>query len=72
MTKKHFIAIAATIRAQLDGLNTEIIQNIDSDENPACQQAETVEETARRLCDVFTNENPRFDRARFLAACGIN
>ena len=24
-----------------------------------------------RLCDVFAADNPRFDRARFLRACGI-
>lgn len=27
--------------------------------------------TARALCDVFAEINPRFDAVRFLAACGV-
>lgn len=65
MSKKHFIAIAATIRIQLE--------NIGTDGGPyAPAERSAVETTTRRLCDVFADENPRFDRARFLAACGIN
>jgi len=27
---------------------------------------------ARNLADALQGDNPRFDRARFLAACGVN
>lgn len=29
------------------------------------------ERVARKLAEVFALDNPRFDRARFLAACGV-
>lgn len=29
-------------------------------------------ELANLLCDVFIEENPRFDRDRFMLACGFN
>lgn len=31
----------------------------------------TREEMACRLADVFAGDNPRFDRGRFLQACGF-
>lgn len=59
MTKKHFIAIAATIRAEINSREKD--------------EAEIwgVEALARNLCDDFARFNPNFDRGRFLAACGI-
>lgn len=32
---------------------------------------DTVEGIAHRMADAFEDDNPRFDRARFLDACGI-
>jgi hypothetical protein len=66
MSKKHFIAIAATIRSQIDSESHLIAGPRKT------VRLETIAESANRLADVFANENPRFDRARFLAACGIN
>lgn len=62
MSRKHFEQIAETIRVQLD--------NVQDDESLYSIRA-TIVETANRLADVFTEANPRFDRNRFLAACGI-
>lgn len=31
-----------------------------------------ITDMADALCEVFYAENPRFDRGRFLSACGIN
>lgn len=58
MTKKHFEAVASAIRAEYE----------DTYGEPA---EEAIRSIARKLADVFASENPRFDRARFLAACGI-
>lgn len=58
MTKKHFIAIAAGIYVEL--------QNTRS-----TSEDRAIENTARRLASIFAEENPRFDRSRFLAACGV-
>ena len=59
MTKKHFIAIAADIRANL------AMRERDEGE------IHGIEAQARSLCAVFAQFNPAFDRGRFLAACGV-
>lgn len=58
MSKKHFVVIAALIKSRLE--------------------RETSEETkggirlvALDLANQFVSENPRFDKARFLTACGM-
>jgi hypothetical protein len=58
MTRKHFKAIAATLRRELqyaDDTSSEI----------------AIEDTAKALCSIFAEFNPNFDRGRFLAACGV-
>lgn len=59
MTKKHFIAIAHTIRVQLE------LSETTADEA-------AIERTARALCDDFKAANSAFQRGRFLAACGVD
>lgn len=57
MSKKHYVEIAKAIRAC---------------EQPATvETAASISELAQRLASVFQNDNPRFDRARFLTACGL-
>ena len=36
-----------------------------------CTEARSVEWWAHELADVCAKTNPRFDRARFLKACGV-
>lgn len=58
MTKKDFEAFARIIRseyADAQELETKLV----------------IERITRRWADVCANDNARFDRARFLAACGI-
>lgn len=58
VSKKHFETIAAELRAA---------KELDS--NTAARQS--VERVAEGLSNIFARENPRFDRARFLKACGL-
>lgn len=62
MTKKDFEAIARAIKAQVD----ELPQNA---EGAAARW--TIFDTALNLSVVFLNANPRFDKDRFLKACGF-
>ena len=61
MTKKHYEAIAAIINDE-----TITMQHEDGDTSLVLWKDDTV----RRLTDYFATDNPRFDRARFLEACG--
>lgn len=60
LTRQHFAGIAAAIAASK-------IPAAD-DQFYAGYEAARVE-SARRLAEYFEADNPRFDRARFLAAC---
>ena len=55
MTRKHFRLFA-------DMVKTEKENGAD----PA-----TLSNIAEKLADIFTEENARFDRSKFLEACGI-
>ena len=55
MTKKHYEAIAAAFHAYI-ATGTGV--NI-------------ARPIAKDLADYFATDNPKFDRARFLQACGI-
>ena len=57
-TKKDFIRTANAVKESLEQAKT-------------IQQQEGVEILARKQADIFANDNPNFDRTRFLTACGI-
>lgn len=57
MTKKDFVVVAASIKSVYDDCDDE--------------EKQVVEEVARSLAIDFQDINPRFDRKRFLEACGI-
>ena len=62
MTPKDYVAIAqAFVTAQTAMENSRCI------ESPASALAEV----ASRIANTLKLDNPRFDRARFLKACGI-
>lgn len=58
MTKKDYIAIAAAIREQ-----------VDADANKGGHSITRA--IADRIADACARDNARFDRGRFLAACGV-
>ena len=61
MTKTHFERIARTIKVEQE-------QPL-YDELPMCREA--IKDVAIRLAAEFNIENPRFDRRKFLTACGF-
>lgn len=61
LTKKHFKAVAEVIKSQ--------IMQYYIQERHAC--ANGVESIAYHLADYFATQNPRFDRERFMKACGL-
>jgi hypothetical protein len=60
MTRKDYVLIAETFA------KFQKIQNLDQTINWS------QEDLARNLADTLQGDNPRFDRARFLDACGVN
>lgn len=58
-TRRHFDFVAATLRHEL--------------EHVACgeDQRDMARSIALAFADGFESSNPRFDRARFLKACGV-
>ena len=61
MSKKDYVAIAAAVRSHLEPAKTRI--GSDGYAAIVC--------LALSLADTFAADNPRFDRSRFYAACGI-
>lgn len=61
MTKKDYIAIAKVISDE---------RNHPASGSKAAQV--TCDRLAHRFADMLASDNPRFDRARFLQACGAS
>lgn len=66
MTRQHFVAIAATVKASL-----EIADNDEKAGRPE-DARNAITRLANDLATQFAQANSRFDRARFLKACGVN
>ena len=60
MTRKDYILIAAALKAARD-------YSTAHHEQPA----DTFVTAVLTLCDRLAQDNPRFDRGRFLKACGV-
>lgn len=63
MSRKDFEAIAESIKLSVVQATTVTKNHGD--------RIQAIHITARNLANVLAANNPRFDRARFLAACGI-
>jgi hypothetical protein len=67
MSRKDFEAIAAAIQLSVTQiLNTYVAGN----ERTAALDG--IRTTAIQIANACADSNPRFDRNRFLAACGVN
>ncbi len=63
MSRKHFIALAAEFKAQLDLLAGDTL--------PVTIARNATRQAIDCVCRVAADANPNFDRARFYAACGL-
>lgn len=61
MTKKDYVAIAARIK------DVREAYRVKNDGRALAGAAEV----AISLSTIFAEDNPRFDRSRFLGACGV-
>lgn len=62
MSKKDYTRIAAALKSVLPMINTSTEQSA---------RLHTHAETATRLAETLASANPKFDRNRFLVACGV-
>lgn len=65
-SRKDYIAIARAIEAE----RNRIRQSMDPSQHSVGMLIGT-QAIAEELCRVFAQDNPRFDRRKFLDACGI-
>lgn len=65
MTRKHFVAIAASIRAEREAAAA----NLEGETRTVALGV--IDRVARSLVADLAATNPRFDRGRFLDACGV-
>ena len=63
LTRKDFEAVAAVLRRQM--APTEGTFAVRT------KRRETITAVAHGLADVFAADNPRFERRKFLTACGV-
>ena len=61
LTRKVFEQIAASVKKSVDKADETLDTNLYG----------FATEMAHELADYFQKENPRFDRERFLDACGL-
>lgn len=66
LTRKHFQRVAGILR------RTRHTVCIDSDVDDNDPELLALRSVAEQLADYFAEENPNFDRKRFLEACGVN
>ncbi len=74
MTRKDYIALAAEIRRFVGNAATMPAPTMVNDSRDlACQIAtgRAIRNMAQIIADALAADNPRFDRVRFLAACGV-
>jgi hypothetical protein len=68
MTRKDFEAVAAGIADTMATIRADV----DSGNGPAIEPDAVAMMIGDSLADYFATVNPRFDRARFLAAADLN
>ena len=71
MIKKDYILIAATIRAVKHQLINEYHERSDADSCFNMDKCRGINRLISELSINFSQENPKFDRNKFVAACEV-
>lgn len=71
MTRKDYVAIAAAIRPHVEEAQGNMHDASPSIRDTASITFLTLVEVSSTVADTFRVDNPRFDRARFMQACGF-
>lgn len=73
MTRKDYVLIADAIRGLLADIERGNDKLTATDWSRAILEGEHLgaRNAASRLADSLRQDNPRFDRTRFMAACGL-
>ena len=66
MSKKHYEAVAKIIKTRIDAAVTDSSANFEAGERYAALNI------ARDFANLAAADNSKFNRSRFLIACGIN
>ena len=69
MTKKDYELIAGVIRDRLN--NSTHLDKLDWSDNEIQIAKDVITDTAYFMCNRLAKDNPKFDRDRFMAACGV-
>ena len=64
MTRKHFVMLAAALAQSKPPRGRDPLGTLLADTQHA--------RDCTAVADVLAQDNPRFDRARFLKACGVS
>ncbi len=65
MTRKDYVMIAGIIK------DCNLIPTLNKNKEEGLIQADILFTVASQLAYKLEQDNPRFDRARFLTACGV-
>jgi hypothetical protein len=73
MTRKDYVMIANVIRETLNDIARDYERETISDNSRTLLVGERIcaRDIAYRLADQLRQDNPRFDTARFIEACGL-
>jgi hypothetical protein len=72
MSKKDYVLLAQALKIRRDELNTELctVQGLQVTESVGKRKEWA--NMVNLIADTFAGDNPRFNRAKFLQACGYN
>jgi hypothetical protein len=73
MSKQDYIKFAKMIKGQVNAVQSMRSGEIMNASNPIFHDGYSVAifNTAHNMADIFAEDNPNFDRDRFLKACGV-
>lgn len=75
MSKKHFELVARVIKDAMQAEHARYLKQTEDTLGTAMEHSGAlgaIATLANRFASEFADQNPRFDRTRFLKACGLD